>query len=160
MVKILFVCHGNICRSPMAEYIMRDILTERGLSGEVEVASAGTSSEELGSPVYPPAKAYLRRLGIDPSGKQARQMSRKDFDEYDMLVAMERYNLRNMARYCPAGGDKKMFLLRDFTGTPGDIEDPWYSGNFEGVGDQIREGCEGLLEWLVSQHPEFRRRKR
>jgi protein-tyrosine phosphatase len=157
MIRILFVCHGNICRSPMAEYIMRDMVAERGLSGEIEVSSAGTSSEELGCGVYPPAKAYLRRLGIDPSGKRARQMGREDFEDHDMLVAMERYNLRNMMRYCPKGMENKTFLLRDFTDSPGDIEDPWYTGDFEKVGRQIREGCRALLEKLVSEHPEFRR---
>ena len=156
MIRILFVCHGNICRSPMAEYIFNDIVRREGLERDVEALSAGTSAEELGRPVYPPAKSYLRRLGIDPSGKRARVMERGDFERFDLIVAMERYNVRNMARFCPPGGMDKVRLLRDFTDSPGDIDDPWYSGDFEGVGRQIEEGCAGLLEYLKREYPYLR----
>ncbi|MBR0158677.1 MAG: low molecular weight phosphotyrosine protein phosphatase [Clostridia bacterium] len=146
--KVLFVCHGNICRSPMAEFIFKDIVRREGLEDVIGAASAGTSAEELGCTVYPEARAYLRRIGIDPGGKRARVITRADFDEFDLIVAMERYNVRNLARYCPPGGMEKVRLLLDFTDAPGDIEDPWYSGNFDRVGDRIRAGCEGLLRWI------------
>ena len=148
MIRILFVCHGNICRSPMAEFIFRDIVRRERLDWAIEALSAGTSSEELGCPVYPEAKAYLRRMGIDPVGKRARVITRADFDECDLIVAIERYNVRNLARVCPPGDMAKVKLLLDFTDKPGDIEDPWYSGNFDRVGDQIRRGCEGLLRFV------------
>ncbi len=149
--RVLFVCHGNICRSPMAEFIFKDIVRREGLADVIDAASAGTSAEELGCAVYPEARAYLRRIGIDPGGKRARVITRADFDDFDLIVAMERYNVRNLARYCPQDGMERVRLLREFTDAPGDIEDPWYSGNFDRVGDQIRAGCEGLFRWIRKQ---------
>lgn len=146
MIKILFVCHGNICRSPMAEFIFNYIAAREGLGGTVTASSAGTSSEELGNPVYPQARSYLKKIGIDASGKYARQMTEDDFREFDLIIAMEKYNVRAMMRFCPQGCEEKIKLLRDYTGSPGDIEDPWYTGNFNIVGQQIEEGCRGLLE--------------
>lgn len=148
MIKILFVCHGNICRSPMAEFIMKYLVEERGLSGEFYIASAATSTEEIGSRVHHGTAAILDRLGIDYSGKRARQMTKKDYQDYDMLIGMDEWNMRNMNRI--AGGDPegKLHLLLDFTDRPGDVADPWYTRNFEVTYRDIMDGCEGLLAYL------------
>ena len=151
MTRIMFICHGNICRSPMAEFIMKKLIRERGLEDVIEVASCATSAEELGSPVYPEAAAYLKRIGIDPRGKRAVRVTRSDLEAYDLLVAMERYNVNNLRRSFGRLPEEKVRLLGEFTRKGGDIEDPWYSGNFEKVGDQIREGCEGLLNALLEE---------
>ena len=142
--KILFICHGNICRSPMAEFVMKALVREAGLEEEFEIASAATSREEIGNPVYPQARAELARHGIGCKGKTARQMTAADYDHYDYLVAMERYNLKNMRRICddPQG---KFALLLGFAGDAGDIDDPWYTGRFAEVYEQIERGCRGLL---------------
>lgn len=149
MLKILFVCHGNICRSPMAEYIMRDMLEKRGIT-EIEVSSAATSTEELGNRVHRGTAAILSRLGIDCSAKRARQITASDYDEYDILIGMDSENIRNMTRYW---GDKKYKICRllDFTERRGeDISDPWYTGDFERTYRDIKQGCEGLLERLIN----------
>ena len=150
--KILFICHGNICRSPMAEFIMKDLVEKAGMAGRFEIASAATSAEELGNPVYPPARRMLAEHGLHCAGKTARQMTRMDYDQWDYLIGMERYNLRNMQRI--AGGDPKgkMHLLLSFTGSGGDIEDPWYSGDFAGVYRQIESGCRALLINLTEEN--------
>ena len=148
MIKILFICHGNICRSPMAEFIMKDLVREAGLEWKFEIASAATSAEELGNPVYPPARRELAAHGISCKGKTARQLSRRDYAEWDHLIAMERYNIRNMQRIIGEDPENKVSLLMQHAGRDEDIEDPWYSGKFSKVYDQIREGCEALLEEL------------
>lgn len=150
MKRILFICHGNICRSPMAEFCMKDLVRRAGAEGRYEIASAATSAEELGNPVYPPARALLSRHGISCAGKTARQMTAADYGRYDLLIAMERYNLRNMARICP-DPEGKMRLLLDFTDRPGDIDDPWYTGDFETAWRQISAGCRGLLAYLEGE---------
>ena len=146
MIKILFVCHGNICRSPMAEFVMKELVRREKKENEFLIESAATSYEEIGNPVYPPAKRELAAHGISCGGKRARHLEKEDYDNYDYLIGMERMNLRNMERIC--GGDKagKMFLMLDFTDHPGDIDDPWYTGRFGEVYDQILEGCRGLLK--------------
>lgn len=151
MIKILFICHGNICRSPMAEFIFRDMVTKRGLSDRFSIASAATSREEIGNPVYPPAKRKLREHGIDPAGKTARQMTKADYEEYDYLLAAERYNIGNMLRI--TGGDprQKIHRILDFSDRPGDIDDPWYTGNFETAWNDIVEGCESFLTYLEKE---------
>ena len=148
MIKVLFICHGNICRSPMAEFIMKYLVEERGLSTEFHIASAATSTEEIGSRVHHGTAAILDRLGIDYSGKRARQMTKKDYQDYDMLIGMDEWNMRNMNRI--AGGDPegKLHLLLDFTDRPGDVADPWYTRNFEVTYRDIMDGCEGLLAYL------------
>lgn len=145
MVKILFVCHGNICRSPMAEFVMKDLVGKAGLAAEFEIASAATSTEEIGCPVYPPARRKLAEHGIGCAGHAARQLRREDYGRYDYLVGMDGSNLRNMRRIC--GGDPagKLFLLLDFTDRPGDVADPWYTGDFEATWRDVLEGCRGLL---------------
>lgn len=148
MIKVLFICHGNICRSPMAEFIMKYLVEQRGLSTEFYIASAATSTEEIGSRVHHGTAAILDRLGIDYSGKRARQMTKKDYQDYDMLIGMDEWNMRNMNRI--AGGDPegKLHLLLDFTDRPGDVADPWYTRNFEVTYRDVMDGCEGLLAYL------------
>lgn len=145
MHKILFVCHGNICRSPMAEYVMKRLVKDAGAAARFEIASAATSREEIGNPVYPPARDELARHGIACRGHAARQMTRADYDHYDYLVAMEPYNLRNMLRICD-DPDGKMRLLLSFAGSNAGIEDPWYTGRFSEVYRQIETGCRAMLE--------------
>ena len=148
MIKVLFICHGNICRSPMAEFIMKYLVEQRGLSTEFYIASAATSTEEIGSRVHHGTAAILDRLGIDYSEKRARQMTKKDYQDYDMLIGMDEWNMRNMNRI--AGGDPegKLHLLLDFTDRPGDVADPWYTRNFEVTYRDVMDGCEGLLAYL------------
>lgn len=147
-VKILFICHGNICRSPMAEFIMKNLVHKLGLDGLFEVASAATSAEEVGNPVYPPARRELNTHGISCKGKTARQVTKQDYEKYDYLVVMEKYNLRNLRRIIPDDPEGKITLLMQFAGRDEDIEDPWYSGNFSKVYAQIEEGCRAMLEQL------------
>ncbi len=146
--KILFVCHGNICRSPMAEFALRDMAEKAGRAAEFEVASAATSGEELGSPVYPPVQRLLARRGIGCAGKTARRLARADYGHYDLLIGMDGQNLANMRRIC--GGDPagKLCLLMDFTDRPGPVADPWYTRDFEAAWRDVSEGCRGLLAAL------------
>ena len=122
--RILFICHGNICRSPMAEFIMKELVRKAGLEDRYEIASAATSAEELGNPVYPPARRELASHGISCKGKTARQITRRDYDDYDYLIAMEQYNLRNIRRIIPEDPEGKISLLMAHAGSGEDIEDP------------------------------------
>ena len=131
MIKVLFICHGNICRSPMAEFVMKDLVDKAGLAGSFEIASAATSTEEIGNPVYPPARRKLAEHGISCAGKTARQITRRDYDDYDYLIAMDRNNLRNLRRFVGEDPEGKVSLLLEHTGCPGDVADPWYTGDFE-----------------------------
>ena len=149
MIKILFVCYGNICRSPMAEFIFKDMVREKGIAKEFEIRSAATSAEEVGNPVYPSAKAKLAEHGISCNGKTAVQMTKADYVHYDYIIAMDRDNLRNMKKFIGNDDDKKVSLLMDYTNRPGDVADPWYTGNFETTWRDICEGCEGLFETVV-----------
>ncbi len=146
MIKILFVCHGNICRSPMAEFVMKDLVEKAGLEARFYIESAAVSAEELGNPVYPPAQRELAAHGISCDGKTARQMSRADYDRFDLLVCMDTSNLRRMERIC--GGDPKGKLSRllDHTDHPGDVADPWYTGDFTATWQDVWSGCTALLE--------------
>lgn len=151
MIKILFICHGNICRSPMAEFVMKDLVRKAGREKEFHIESAATSTEELGSPVYPPARRKLAEHGIGCAGKTARQMGRADYDRFDYLIGMDSANLRNMRRIC--GGDPagKLSLLLDDTDRPGDVADPWYTGDFEATWNDVYEGCKKLLGRLTGK---------
>lgn len=135
MKKIMFVCHGNICRSPMAEFIFRDMLKKEGLESEFYVASCATSTEEIwggiGNPVYPPAKAELKKHGISCDGKRAVQLKKSDYDKYDMFIAMDSNNIRNIGRIFGSDPDGKVHKMMDFTDRKGDVADPWYTGNFD-----------------------------
>ena len=131
MIKILFICHGNICRSPMAEFIMKDLVKQAGKDREFTIASAATSREELGNPVYPPVRRMLRQHGIDCSGKTARQITPEDYTRFDLLIGMDHANLRNMQRFLQGDPDQKLHLLLEYTNRPGEVADPWYSGDFD-----------------------------
>ena len=151
MTRILFVCLGNICRSPMAEFIFRDLAAKAGRGAEFEAASAGTSSEEYGNPVYPPARRKLAEHDIACAGKTARQLTRADYDRYDLLIGMESRHLSAMRRIC--GGDPagKMHRLLDYTARPADIADPWYTGDFDAAWNDIESGCRALLGQLTAR---------
>lgn len=146
--KILFVCHGNICRSPMAEFVMKHLVEERGLQERFEIASAATSTEEIGNPVYPPARRKLAEHGIGCQGKTARQMTMEDYRYYDLIIVMDRSNVRNLKRLLGEDAEGKVHLLMDYTSRPGEVADPWYTGNFDATWRDVLEGCEGLLEYL------------
>ena len=148
MIKILFVCHGNICRSPMAEFVMKDLVNKKGMADQFEIASAATSTEEIGNPVYPPAKRKLKEHGISCEGKTARQMTKADYKYYDYIIAMDRFNLRNMTKFVGNDPDSKVSLMMDFTNRPGDVADPWYTGDFEATWNDVYEGCVCLLKKL------------
>ena len=149
MIRVLMVCLGNICRSPMAEYIFRDMAEKRGLSGQILVESAATSTEEWGNPVYPPAQRKLRQLGIDCSGKRARTMRKEDYQQYDLLIGMENRNLIAMRRICGGDPEEKIHLMLEHSPNPRDIADPWYTGDFDTACRDIQEGCELWLEKLA-----------
>lgn len=124
MIRILFLCHGNICRSPMAEFVMKNLVKKAGLEQRFQIESAATSTEEIGNPVYPPARRKLSEHGIDCSGKRAHQLLKSDYEKYDLLIGMDHANLRNMQRICGGDPDGKMHLLMDFTNRPGEVADP------------------------------------
>ncbi len=149
MVKILFVCHGNICRSPMAEFVMKDMVEKRGMKDAFYIASCATSREEIGNGVYPPAKRKLSENGISCAGKTARQMTKGDYDYFDYIVAMDTFNIRNMFQFVGEDKDKKVSLLMDYTDTPGDVADPWYTGDFDETWEDVNKGCRGLLETIL-----------
>ena len=153
MVKILFICHGNICRSPMAEFMMKDLVQKAGLEGEFFIASAATSTEEIGNGVYPPARRMLAAHGIGCAGKTARQMTRRDYGEYDLLIGMDSANLRNMRRICGGDPEDKLRLLLDYTHRPGDVADPWYTGDFAATWRDVDEGCRALLAAILAGSP-------
>ena len=148
MIKVLFICHGNICRSPMAEFIMKDLVKKAGRESEFFIASAATSTEEIGNSVYPPARRKLAEHGIGCAGKTARQLRRDDYDDYHYLIGMDSANLRNMRRICGGDPQKKLSLLLDWTGRPGDVADPWYTDDFEATWQDCLRGCSALLKQL------------
>ena len=162
-VKILFVCHGNICRSPMAEFVMKDKLMRAGIGNDgvnvadrFEVASAATSTEEIGNPVYPPARRMLNAYGIDCSGKHARQMTMRDYEDYDYIILMDRNNLRNLRWILPRdiyekemAEPCKVSLLMEWAGASRDVADPWYTGDFQATWDDVNLGCDSIIDKLM-----------
>ena len=148
MIKVLFVCHGNICRSPMAEFLLKSMVQEKGISDQFYIASAATSTEEIGNPVHYGTRKKLSEYGISCNGKYAVQMTRADYDRYDYLIGMDQWNIRNMQRIVGKDEKGKIRRLLDFTDHPRDIADPWYTGNFDITYEDIREGCEALLRYL------------
>ena len=146
--NILFVCHGNICRSPMAEFIMKDMLAKAGLEGQIHIESAAVSSEEIGNPVYGPARRELEKHGITCQGKVARKMSAQDYDKFDIILAMDNSNLYNLKRICgdPRG---KVKLILEYAGRPNsEVSDPWYTGDFGTTYDDLVLGCTAFLDAL------------
>ena len=147
--RILFICHGNICRSPMAEFVMKDLVKQAGLEDRFVIESAATSTEEIGNSVYPPARRKLAEHGISCQGKTARQMRRSDYDRYDLLIGMDAWNIRNMKNICGGDPEGKITMLMDFTRHPRDVADPWYTGDFEATWRDVLEGCQALLNRLT-----------
>ena len=149
-MKIMFVCHGNICRSPMAEFIFKDLVKKQRIADRFVIASSATSTEEIwngiGNPVYPPAKAELKKHGLSCSGKRAVQLKKSDYDKYDLFVGMDSANIRNMLRIFGSDPDGKVRKLMDYTNRGGDVADPWYSDRFDVAYQDILEGCTALLE--------------
>lgn len=152
MKRIMFVCHGNICRSPMAEFIFKGLIAKQGRVQDYVVASSATSTEEIwndiGNPVYPPAKAELLKHGITCEGKRAVQLKKSDYDKYDLFLAMDSMNIRNIGRIFGADPLGKVHKLMDFTDRKGDVADPWYSGRFDIAYTDIYEGCVAVLKKL------------
>lgn len=146
MIKILFVCLGNICRSPMAEFIMKDLVQKAGLAEQFHIESAGTSYE--GGPVYPPARRKLSEHGIGCDGKFSRQLVKADYEKFDLLIGMDKGNLRSMRRICSGDRANKLHLLLDYTNRPGDIADPWYTDDFDTAWRDVKAGCTALLAYL------------
>ena len=152
MIRIMFVCHGNICRSPMAEFIMKDMVQKEGIAEQFIIASSATSTEEIwngvGNPVYPPAKDQLARHNISCEGKRAVQLTAGDYDKYDLLIAMDDANVRNMHSILGGDPEGKIKKLMNYTSRPGNVADPWYSGHFDIAYRDIYEGCLALLTSL------------
>lgn len=147
----MFVCHGNICRSPMAEFIMKKLVTDADLQKDFYISSSATSCEEIwngiGNPVYPPARSELKKHGISCEGKRAVQLKREDYNNYDYFIGMDKYNIRNMKNIL--GNDKKIYKLLTFAGRSDDVADPWYTNDFETTYNDIYSGCNGLLKTLI-----------
>jgi protein-tyrosine phosphatase len=148
MTRLLFVCHGNICRSPMAEFIMKDLVSKRGLSDSFHIESCATSTEELGNDIYPPAKRCLSSHGIPFDHRSARQMTSDDYDSFDMIIAMDSNNLYNMRRFVRGDPGKKVSLMMEHCGKDRNVADPWYTGDFERTFSDITEACTALLDEL------------
>ena len=152
MERILFVCHGNICRSPMAEFVMKDLVKWAGLEKAFLIESAATSTEEIGNPVYPPARRKLAEHGIGCAGKTARQVTRADYEGYDLLIGMDQANVRNLRRICGGDPEGKIHLLLEYAGRPDqEVADPWYTGDFEATWQDVLAGCRGLLQALAEE---------
>ena len=148
MVKVLFVCHGNICRSPMAEFVMKDLVKKAGRDGEFDIASAATSSEETGNPVYPQARRKLAEHGLACDGKRARQFTARDYSHYDLIIGMDSANIRSLRRASGGDPEGKVRLLLSYTPHPRDVADPWYTGDFDAAWNDIYTGCQALLDSL------------
>ena len=151
MTRILFICHGNICRSPMAEFVMKNLVNKAGIAAQFHIESAATTAEETGNPVYPPVARLLSRHGIDCTGKIARQLVSTDYDKYDLLIGMDNENLKDMHRICGEDFAGKIKLLMDYTDRPRSVADPWYTRDFEATWRDVNDGCKKLLNHI---HPD------
>ncbi len=151
MIKVLFVCHGNICRSPMAEFVLKDMVAKRGISDKFFIGSAATSTEEIGNPVHPGTRNKLRSVGISSEGKFAVQLRKYDYNSYDYIIGMEGVNIKNILRIVGDDPLGKVYKLLDFTDKPRDIDDPWYTGKFNNTYDEVYEGCEAFLKYLEKE---------
>ena len=154
MTKVLFCCHGNICRSPMAEFVMKDLVKKAGLEKEFHIESAACTREELGNPVFPPARRELAKHGIDCAGKTARLLTRGDYQRYDLLIGMDDENMWDMRHICGGDPDRKIHLLMEYAGRPGsEVADPWYTRDFKATWRDVEDGCKGLLRLLGGDQP-------
>ena len=155
MTRIMFVCHGNICRSPMAEFVLKKMVAERGIADQFVIASSATSTEEIwdgvGNPVYPPAKAVMAKHGISCQGKRAVQLTRADYEKYDLFVGMDSANIRNMHRILGGDSQGKIRKLMDYTARGGDVADPWYTRDFAATYRDVTDGCLGLMKHLQNK---------
>ena len=151
MIKVLFICHGNICRSPMAEFMLKDMVEKRGIADNFYVASAATSTEEIGNPVHYGTKNKLAAYGISVKGKTAVQVKKSDYQNYDYLIGMDSWNIKNMIRIFGHDEEHKVYELLDFSNRPRDIADPWYTGNFDETYNDIKEGLEAFLKILTRE---------
>ena len=149
MTRIMFICHGNICRSPMAEFIMKELVRREGAEEKFGIASCAVSTEEIGNGIYPPAKSELKRRGIPFTEHYAVQLTRSDCEKYDMFIVMDKSNLRRAREILGSGSDSKLHKLMEFAGSGRDVSDPWYSRRFDIAFDDIMQGCEGLLRDLL-----------
>ena len=153
MIKVLFICHGNICRSPMAEFILKDMVKKAGRERDFVIASCATSTEEIfngiGNPVYPPARAELARHGLSCEGKRAVQLQKSDYEKYDLLLCMDKNNVRNAMRILGSDPYGKVHRLMEYTSRCADVADPWYTEDFSAAWRDIYEGCEGLLNTIL-----------
>ncbi len=147
-IRVMFVCHGNICRSPMAEFLLKDMVDKRGISDRFIIESAATTNEEIGNPVYPGTRKRLAREGISVDGKFAKRLRRDDYDKFDLIIGMDEENMRDMKRLFGDDSDGKVYKMMEFAGIDRDVADPWYTGDFEATYDDIYEGCIGLLNFL------------
>lgn len=152
MIKIVFICHGNICRSPMAEMVFKNMVREKGMEDKVQVCSMATSTEELGSDVHRGTRLVLMEHGIPCKSRRAVQIKRSDYDKYDYLVCMDGYNVYNLTRIIGEDRDNKISLLLDYTHRKGEIADPWYTGDFEITYNDVEEGCKGLMEHILNRN--------
>lgn len=151
MKKIMFVCHGNICRSPMAEFIMKKLVRENGIADNFQISSSATSTEEIGNPVYPPAREELKRHGISCDGKYAVQVKKSDYKKYDLFLIMDDLNNRNIMRIFGKDPENKVHKLLEFAGRNNNVADPWYNGRFDVAYNDIYDGCSGLLRYLTER---------
>ena len=148
MIKILFVCHGNICRSTMAEFVMKHLVREAGVEAEFYIDSAATSTEELGNGVHHGTRRKLAQMGVPCGDHRARQVTWRDYETFDLIIGMDRANIRNLNRMLKGDPERKISMMLDYTDRPGEVADPWYTGNFDATWDDVLEGCEGLLRHL------------
>ena len=151
MIKIMFVCHGNICRSPMAEFVFLDMIKKRGLADKITAMSSATSTEEIGNDIHRGTKSILSKYGIPFSHREAVQLTRADYAKYDLFVGMDSANIRNMLRIFGSDPDNKIIRLLDLTDRRGDVADPWYTGNFEATYRDVSDGCKALLDRLITE---------
>ena len=151
MIKIMFVCHGNICRSPMAEFVLRDMLKKRGLDGKITVASSATSTEEIGNDIHYGTRRILDKYSITYTRHEAVQLTRSDYKKYDFFIGMDSANIRNMQRIFGSDPEEKIIRLLDLTDAKRDVADPWYTGNFEATYRDVTDGCESLINYVINK---------
>lgn len=153
MIKVMFVCHGNICRSPMAEYVLKDMVNKKGVKGDFIINSSATSYEEIGNPVHKGTKNKLYEMGIPCGNHKAIRLTKEDYNYYDYIIAMDSNNLRNIDRIIGTDSQNKVYLLLDFTDRKGEsIADPWYTGNFDTTYNDIDEGCRGFMDFIINKY--------